>query len=67
MKPKETFHLNPCFLIEGCLMIGLPSLNVDKIIFYVIEENNKFKPYKFLDSKSGGVSYEKVTGEIEKD
>ena len=47
-------------------MIELTSLDVYNSIF-IIEENNKFELYKFPDSKSGGVSYEKVRNEIEKD
>ena len=32
-----------------------------------MKENNNFKLYKFHDGKSGGVSYEKVRDEIEKE
>ena len=31
------------------------------------EENNKFEPFIFPDTKNGGISYEKVRNEIEKD
>ena len=47
-------------------MIGLTSVDVNKTTFNDSEENNTFKPYKILGSKSDGVSYEKVTGENEK-
>ena len=36
-------------------------------IFIITEEINKFTLYKFLDSKNGGVSYEKVRDDIETD
>ena len=48
-------------------MIGLTNLEVYKCIFIRIEENTIFELHKFLDSKSGGISYEKVGDEIEKD
>ena len=35
--------------------------------FYITKENNKFKLYKFPDDKIGGVTYEKVRVDIEKD
>ena len=46
-------------------MLGLTSLEVYNSIFKITEEDNKFKLYKFPDEKTGGVSYEKVRGEIE--
>ena len=48
-------------------MIGLTSLEANNSIFNVTEENNKFELQKFPDSKSGGISKEKVRDEIEKD
>ena len=48
-------------------MIGLTMLEVYKSNVNITEENNKFKLYKFADSKSGGVSYEKIRDEIERD
>ena len=36
-------------------------------IFNIREENNKFELYKFPDEKAGGVTYEKVRDEVEKD
>ena len=48
-------------------MIGLVELEVYNSIFNITEENNKFELYKFPDEKSGGVTYEKVRDEIEKD
>ena len=44
-------------------MIELTSSEV----FKITEENNKFELYKFPDSKSGGISYEQVKVEIEKE
>ena len=48
-------------------MIRLTGLEVYHSIFNITEENNKFKLYMFSDSKSGGVSHEKVRDEIERD
>ena len=45
-------------------MIGLTSLEIYISFFIITEENNKFEPYKLPDSKSGGVSYERVREEI---
>ena len=67
IKPKETFHFKPSIHIQGHWMIGLTDLEVNSSIFNITEENNKFKLYKFPDEKSGGVTYEKVRDEIERD
>ena len=67
IKPRETFHFKPPIQINGDCMIGLTDLEVYNSIFNVTEENNKFELYKFPDEKSGGVTYEKVKNEIEKD
>ena len=48
-------------------MIGLTDLEVYISIFDITEENNKIELYKFPDEKAGGVTYEKVRDEIEKD
>ena len=48
-------------------MIGLTDLEVYNSIFNITEENNKFELYKFPDEKAGGITYEKVRDEIEKD
>ena len=66
-KPRETFHLKPPIQIKGDWMIGLTDLEVYNSIFNITEENNKFDLYKFPDEKAGGVTYEKVRDEIEKD
>ena len=66
-KPKETFHFKPPIQIKGDWMIGLTDLEVYNSIFNITEENNKFELYKFPDEKAGGVTYEKVKDEIEKD
>ena len=66
IKPRETFHFNPPILIEGSWMIGLTILEVHNSIFNLTEQN-KFELYKFTDSKIGGISYEKVWDENEKD
>ena len=59
MKPPTPF--------EGSWMIGLTDLEVYNSIFNIIEENNKFEFYKFPDEKCGGITYEKVRDEIERD
>ena len=48
-------------------MIGSTGLEVYNSIFIITEENNKFELYKIPDEKAGGVSFEKVRDEIEKD
>ena len=66
-KPRETFHFKTPIQIKGDWMIGLTDLEVYNSIFNITEENNKFELYKFPDEKAGGVTYEKVRDEIEKD
>ena len=67
IKPRETFHFQPPIQIHGDWMIGLTNLEMYNSIFNITEENNKFDLYKFPDEKAGGVTYEKVRDEIEKD
>ena len=67
IKPRETFHFKPPIQFKGDWMIGLMDLEVYNSIFNITEENNKFDLYKFPDEKAGGVTYEKVREEIEKD
>ena len=67
IKPRETFHFNPLIQIDGNWMIGLTDLEVYSSIFNITEENNKFEFYKIPDEKSGGVTYENVRDEIERD
>ena len=66
-KPRETFYFKPPIQIKGDWMIGLTDLEVYNSIFNITEENNKFDLYKIPDEKAGGVTYEKVRDEIEKD
>ena len=66
-KPKETFHFKPPISIEGSWMTGLTDLEVYNSIFNITQEYNDFKLYKFPDEKAGGITYEKVRDEIEKD
>ena len=66
-KSREKFHFSPPIQIKGDWMIGLTDLEVYNSIFNITEENNKFDLYKFPDEKSGGVTYEKVRNEIERD
>ena len=67
VKPRETFLFKPPIQIKGDWMIGLTDLEVYNSIFNITEENNKFELYKFPDEKAGGVTYEKVRDEIQKD
>ena len=67
IQSKETFHFKPPIPIEGSWMIGLTDLEIHNSNFIMTDENNKFELYKFLDEKAGGISYEKVRDEIEKD
>ena len=48
-------------------MTGLTDLEVYNSIFNITEENNKLKLHKFPDEKIGGITYEKVRDEIERD
>ena len=66
-KSREIFHFSPPIQVKGDWMIGLVDLEVYNSIFNITEENNKFELYKFRDEKAGGVTYEKVRDEIEKD
>ena len=66
-KSRETFHFIPPIQVKEDWMIGLTDLEVYNSIFNITEENNKFDLYKFPDEKAGGVTYEKVRAEIEKD
>ena len=66
-KSRETFHFRPSIQLQGFSILGLVDLEVYNSIFNITEENNKFELYKFPDEKAGGVTYEKVRDEIEKD
>ena len=66
-KSRETFHFKPPIQIKGDWMIGLTGLEVYNSIFNITEGNNKFELYKLPDEEAGGVTYEKVRDEIEKD
>ena len=66
-KSRETFHFKLPIQVKGDWMIGLVDLEVYNSIFNITEQNNKFELYKFPDEKAGGVTYEKVRDEIEKD
>ena len=67
IKPRETFHFRPPIQVKGDWMLGLVDLEVYNSIFIITEENDKFELYKFPEEKAGGVTYEKVRDEIEKD
>ena len=67
IKPRETFHFKPPIQVKGDWMVGLTDLEVYNSVFNITEENNKFELYIFPDEKAGGITYEKVRDEIEKD
>ena len=67
IKPRETFRFKPPIQVKGDWMIGLTNLGVYNSIFDITEESNKFELYKFPDEKDGGIAYEKVRDEIERD
>ena len=67
IQPKQTFHFNPSIPIEGSWMISSTDLEVYKSISNVTKENIKIEFYNFPDEKAGGVPYENVRYEIEKD
>ena len=67
IKPRETFQFKPPSEVKGDWMIGLTDLEVNISIFIITEEKNKFEFYKFPDEKAGGITYDKVRDEIEKD
>ena len=64
---KTNVSFKPPIPVEGSWMIGSTDLEVHNSIFNITEENKKFELYKIFDEKAGGVSYEKVRDEIEKD
>ena len=66
-KLRQTFHFNPKISVEGSWMLGKTNLEVYISIFIITGENNNFSFYKFPNEKSGGLPYEKVRDEIEKD
>ena len=65
-KPKKHSISNP-IQVKGDWMIGLKDLEVYNSIFNITEENNKLQLYKFPDEKAGGVTYERVRDDIERD
>ena len=67
IKPRETFHFIPPYQVEDDWMLALVNLEVYNSIFNITEENNKFELYKFPDEKPGGISYEKVRDDVERD
>ena len=62
---RELFHFSPPIQVKGDWMVGLVDSEVYNSIFNI--ENKKPQLYEFPDEKAGGVTYEKVKDEIEKD
>ena len=48
-------------------MLGLVDWEVYNSIFNITKQKNKIEFFRFPDERVGGVSYEKVRDEIEKD
>ena len=67
IKPREIFQFSPSIQIKGDWMIGLTDLEVYNSIFNITEEINKLQLYKIPEEESGGITYEKVRDEIERD
>ena len=67
IKPRQTFHFNPPIQTKEGWVLGLVDLEVYNSIFNITEENNNIELYKFPDEKAGGVTYEQVRDEIERD
>ena len=67
IKPRETFQFNPPIQTSGDWMIGITSLEVYISVFNITEEDNKFEVFKFPAEKRGGITYEKIRDEIERD
>ena len=69
IRPRETFHFRPPIHIKGDWMLGLSDLEVYNSIFFKkkTKHNNEFELSKFPDENSGGITYEKVRNEIERD
>ena len=65
-KSRETCHFNPPIQIERDWMLGLTNLEVYKSFLIKTEENNRIELSKFPGSESGGISYEKVREEVER-
>ena len=66
-KSRQTFHFKPSISLDESWMICSPGLKVYNSIFNITEENTKFEIYFFLESKLGGIAYEKVGEKIGKD
>ena len=67
IKPRELFHFTPPVQIKGDWMIGLTDLEVYNSIYNITEQKNILQLYKIPDEIIGGITYEKVRDEIEKD
>ena len=67
IKPRETFHFNPPIQVEVDWILGSIDWEVYISFFNITEKFKKFKLYKFPDEKAGGISFEKLRDEIERD
>ena len=66
-EPRETFQFIPPVQVKENWMLGLVDWETYNSIFNIKKQNKKIEFYKFHDERVGGVSYEKVRDEIEKD
>ena len=69
-KAEETLEfkmIKPRDQVKGDWMLRLVGLEVNNSILDIKKEKNIFELYKFLDEKIGGISYERVRDEIERD
>ena len=66
-EPRETFQFNPPVEVKENWMLGLVDWEVYNSIFNITKQKKTIEFYKFLDERVGGVSYEKIRDEIEKD
>ena len=67
VKSREIFHFNPPIQTKEDWVLELVDLEVYNSIFNITTDNNKFTLYKYPDDKIGGIAYEKVRDEIERD
>ena len=67
IKPRKMFQYNKPVQIKGDWKLGLTSSEVYNSIFNKNHTNNKFELDNSRESKIGGISYEKVKNEVEKD
>ena len=63
-KPRETFHFNPLFSIQGSWMLGLTSLEVYNSLCNKSKQNNKFELLKGIFTEFTFMDLKKELEEI---